>query len=146
MATLQLYNHTAQRFMSGANATTDTYKVMLLNATATFNAAHTTLSEVSNANAYEVFGNGWTQLGEALTSVVVSLITANDAMFDAADISKAISGGNLGPYKALVVYNDTDTNDPPVVYLQLTTETTTVDGTSVVIQWPSTGLVTGTVA
>jgi len=146
MATLQLYDHTAQRFMSGANAAEDTYKVMLLNATATFNAAHTTLTSVSNANAYEVYGNGWTQLGETLASVAISLITTNDAMFDAADISKAISGGNLGPYKALVIYNDTDANDPPVAYLQLTTETTTVDGTSVVVQWPSDGIVKATVA
>lgn len=146
MATIQLYNHTAQRFMSGANAAADTYKVMLLNSTATFNAAHTTLTQVSNANAYEVYGNGWTQLGETLTSVVISLITTNDAMFDAADVLKAISGGNLGPYKAFVIYNDTDADDPVVGYLQLTVETTTVDGTSVFIQWPTDGIVKATVA
>lgn len=53
---ISLYNHTTQRFASGANAPGDTYKVKLLTA-ATFDATHTTLAatggtEVANGNTY----------------------------------------------------------------------------------------------
>jgi hypothetical protein len=41
--TISLYNHTSQRFASGANAPGDTYKVKLLTA-ATFDATHATMS------------------------------------------------------------------------------------------------------
>ena len=41
--TISLYNRTAARFASGANAVGDTYKLKLLTA-ATFSAAHTTLA------------------------------------------------------------------------------------------------------
>lgn len=146
MPAIQLYNHTARKLMNTEFSPADTYKVMLLNATASFNAAHTTLTQVSNANAYEVYGNGWAQLGETLANVAVSTITTNDAMFDADDIAKAISGGALGPYSALVIYDDTDANDPPLGYLQLTAAITVADGAIAAVFWPATGIVTATVA
>jgi hypothetical protein len=146
MATISLYNHTARRFMDGSNGAADTYKVMLLNSSASFNATHTTLTQVSNANAYEVYGHGWTQLGETLASVVVSTITTNDAMFDAADVLVNITGGALGPYSAYVIYNDTDADDPPVAYVALTSPVTTADGAVAGMIWASNGIITATVA
>jgi hypothetical protein len=146
MATFQLFNHTARKLMAGEFAAADTYKCMLLNATAAFNAAHTKLTEVSNANAYEVYGNGWTQLGETLANVAISTITTNDAMFDADDIVKAITTGGLAAYKALVIYDDTDADDPPLAYLQLTDAVTTPAGVSVAVFFPADGIVKGTVA
>jgi len=146
MAAWQLFNHTARAMIAGEFVAADTYKIMLLNETATFNAAHTTLTQVSNAAAYEVYGNGWTQGGETLASVAISTITTNDAMFDAADVIKAITTGGLAAYKALVIYDDTDANDPPLCYLQLTEEVTTPAGVSVGVFFPADGIIKATVA
>lgn len=146
MAVFQLYNHTARKLMSGEFAAADTYKVMLLDASAVFSAAHTTLTEVSSANAYEVYGNGWTQLGETLTNVAISTITTNDAMFDADDVVVAITTGGLAAYSALVIYDDTDAGDPPLVYLQLTDAVTTPAGISAAIFFPAEGIIKATVA
>lgn len=145
MATLQLYNHTAEKLLNNDFDTSHTYKVMLLSSAAAFNASHTTLTEVSSANAWEMWGYGWAQLGEILQNVAVSTHNTNGAMFDADDIAKAISGGNLGPFQALVVYDDTETNDPPVVYLQLTSEQTIADGGVAAFFWPTDGIVKASV-
>jgi hypothetical protein len=146
MSTVSLYNHSAARFVTGANAAADTYKVMLLSAAASFNATHTTLAQVSNTGAYEVYGHGWAQGGVTLASVTLALATTNDAMFDAADVAQAISGGDLGPYSAYVIYNDTDTDDPPVAYVQLSGAQSVSDGNVAGITWDADGIVKFTVA
>jgi len=146
MSTSSLYNHTAKLIMSGTCIAGDTYKVMLLNSSASFNATHTTLAQVSNSGAYEVYGNGWTQGGLALTSVAIDTITTNDAMFDAADLLVTATGGAIGPYSAYVIYNDTDTDDPPLVYTALTAPVTVAEGAVAGMIWPATGIITGTVA
>lgn len=146
MAAFQLYNHTARKLMAGEFAAADTYKCMLLNATAAFTATHTTLAEVSNSDAYEIYGNGWAQGGEPLANVAISTITTNDAMFDADDIVKAITTGGLAAYKALVIYDDTDANNPPLAYLQLTDAVTTPAGVSAAVFFPADGIVKGSVA
>jgi hypothetical protein len=145
MSTISLYNHTASRFVLGLNGVGDTYKVMLLSSSASFNATHTKLTEVSNAAAYEVYGNGWTQGGVTLTGVTLALATTNDAAFDANDVAQAISGGSLGPYSAYVIYNDTDTDDPPVAYVALTAPQTIADGNTAGITWDADGIVKFTV-
>ena len=75
--TIQLYNHTVNRFISGLNGPSDTYKVELLSASASFNAAHTTKDEVDASGAYEVYGNGWTQGGITLSNWAYSVDDTN---------------------------------------------------------------------
>lgn len=141
MPTISLYNHTAGRFMTGANSASDTYKVMLLTAAASFNATHTTLAQVSSSGAYEVSGNGWPTGGFTLTGVTVGTVTTNDAAFDAADVSQAISGGDLGPFSSYVIYNDTDTDDPPIAFVTLDAPQTIADGNILGIAWNADGIV-----
>lgn len=141
MSTITLYNHTVARFVTGANAAADTYKVMLLSSSASFNATHTTLDQVSNTGSYEVYGNGWPQGGFTLTGVTLALATTNDAAFDAADVSQAISGGALGPFSAYVIYNDTDSDNPPLAYVALTSAQTVSDGNTAGIAWDADGIV-----
>lgn len=141
MSTISLYNHTATRFVTGANAAADTYKVMLLSSSASFNATHTTIAEVSNSGAYEVYGGGWPQGGVTLTGVTLAVATTNDAAFDAADVSQAISGSDLGPFSAYVIYNDTDTSDPPMAYVTLSAAQTVTDGNTAGIIWDANGIV-----
>lgn len=145
MATIQLYNHTAALFASGTCVAGDTYKVMLLNSSASFNATHTALTTVSNAGAYEVSGNGWTTGGMALTGVTIGTVTTNDATFDAADLLVPISGGSLGPYSSYVIYNDTDANDPPLAFVTLTAAQTVADGGVAGAIWNADGIIKWTV-
>lgn len=143
MAAFQLFDHTVRKLMAGEFAAADTYKLILLDGSAAFDSTHTTKAEV--VSTFEVSGNGWTAGGETLSGVVVSTILTNGAMFDATDVVKAISGGDLDPYKAMVIVDDTDTGDPPLVYLQLSAEVTVPSGYSVIVRFPENGIITGTV-
>jgi hypothetical protein len=139
--TISLYNHTAARFASGANAVGDTYKVKLLTA-ATFDASHTTLSgtggtEVANAN-------GYTTGGATLTNVAVTTVTTNDAKFDADDASWTASGGPVTASFG-IIYNDTDADDPPVAFIDFDGSQSAGDGTDFLIVWNTNGIFTWTV-
>lgn len=140
--TISLYNHTTQRFASGANASGDTYKVKLLTA-ATFDATHTTLAatggtEVANAN-------GYTTGGASLANVAVTTVTTNDAMFDADDVTWTASGGAIAASYA-ILYNDTDANDPPVAFIDFGGSESAGAGTDFKIVWNASGILSFTVA
>lgn len=114
--TISRYNHSA-KLMLNKEIVYTTLKVMLLNASATFTATHTTLSQVNNTGAYQVSGNGWTAGGETLASAAITIVDTNDAMLDATDISKTASGGSIGPASAAVIYDDTHASDAPLWYV-----------------------------
>lgn len=140
--TISLYNHTAQRFASGANASGDTYKVKLLTA-ATFDATHTTLAatggtEVANANGY-ITG------GATLANVAVTTVTTNDAMFDADDVTWTALGGAIAANYA-ILYNDTDANDQPVAFIDFGGSESAGAGTDFKIVWNASGILSFTVA
>jgi hypothetical protein len=140
--TISLYNHTAARFADGSNAVDDTYKVKLLTA-ATFNATHTTLAatggtEVANANGY-VTG------GEDVTGVAVTTVTTNDAKFDADDTVWSASGGAITASYG-ILYNNTDTDSPPVAFINFDGSQSAGDGTDFTIVWNASGILTFTVA
>ena len=143
MAALQLYNHTANKLMKGEVPVTNTYKCMLLSDAAVFAAEHETIAEVSDSRSYEVFGNGWAEGGEELANVDISIYNTNGSLFDADDIEVLISSGDLGPYKAFVVYDSIESL--VLGYCQFTAAVTTPDMTAVVIEWPATGLINASV-
>ena len=140
--TISLYNHTAQRFASGANAEGDTYKVKLLTA-ATFDATHTTLAATGGTEVAN--GNGYTTGGATLANVTVSTVTTNDAKFDADDASWTASGGSIAAAFG-ILYNDTDADDPPVAFIDFDGTKTAGDTTDFKIIWSADGIVTFTVA
>lgn len=143
MATTQLYNHTVNRFNSGANLETDTYKVMLLNG-GTFTTTHTTLAQVVATATGEVSGNGWPVGGYTLENVV-SAASDDDASWTFDEVIQAVSGGSLGPYDHYVIYNDTDADDPPVCLITMDSALTVTDGNAASIKPPVEGLITWTV-
>lgn len=140
--TFSLYNHTAQRFASGANAAADTYKVKLLTA-ATFNATHTTLAGTGGTEVAS--GNGYTTGGATLANVAITTVTTNDAKFDADDVVWSASGGAITASYG-ILYNDTDTDDPPVAFIDFGGSESAGDGTDFRIVWNASGIVTFTVA
>lgn len=140
--TVSLYNHTAARFASGANAEGDTYKVMLCTA-ATFTASDTTLAGITKT---EVAGaNGYTTGGQALSNVAVSTVTTNDAKFDADDVTWTASGGSITASYG-ILYNDSDTNDPPVAFIDFGGSESAGAGTDFLIVWNASGIFTWTVS
>ena len=140
--TISPYNHTAKRFAEGSNAAGDTYKVKLLTA-ATFDATHTTLAATGGTEA--ATGTGYTAGGPALTGVTVTTVTTNDAAFDANDVTLSASGGAIAAAYA-ILYNDTDANDPPLVFIDFGGTETAGDGTDFKIVWNASGIFTFSVA
>ena len=140
---IQLYDTTVLRFVNGSNSAADTYKLELLNDSATFTASHTAKSAVDNSGAYEVSGNGWTVGGETLANAAISVANTNDAKFDADDIEVTATGGAIGAaYKALL-YNATDSNYP-VAFIDFGEAKTADVGTPFKVTWNAAGIVTFT--
>ena len=139
--TISLYNHTAARFASGANAVGDTYKVKLLTA-ATFDAAHTTLAATGGT---EASNTGYTAGGATLANVAVTTVTTNDAKFDADDVTWTATGAALEAAYA-IIYNDSDADDPPVAFIDFGATEGAGDGTDFKIVWNASGIFTFTVA
>lgn len=140
--TISLYNHTAKLFADGSNAAADTYKVKLLTA-ATFDASHTTLAATGGTEA--TGGTGYTAGGQALANVAVTTVTTNDAKFDADDLTWTASGGSISAAYG-IIYNDTDTNDPPLAFIDFDGSQSAGDGTDFKIVWNANGIFTFTVA
>lgn len=140
--TISLYNHTAKRFADGSNAVGDTYKVKLLSA-ATFDATDETLADTGGTES--TTGTGYTAGGQALQNVAVTTTTTNDAKFDADDLTWTASGGPVAASYA-IIYNDTDSNDPPLAFVDFDGSQSAGDGTDFKIVWNASGIFTFTVA
>jgi hypothetical protein len=140
--TISLYNHTAARFASGANAVGDTYKLKLLTA-ATFSAAHTTLAATGGTEVAS--GNGYTTGGATLANVAVTTVTTNDAKLDADDVTWTASGSSLSAAFG-ILYNDTDADDPPVAFIDFDGSKTAPATTDFKVIWDAAGICTFTVA
>ena len=68
-----------------------------------------------NALRFMATANVYTQNAKALASVTFTTAATNGAMFDAADTIWTPTSTNLVANFALI-YNDTDTNDPPLYH------------------------------
>lgn len=139
--TISLYDHTARRFANGSNAVGDTYKLMLCTA-ATFNAANTTLANITKTEVAN--GNGYTTGGETLSAVTVATTDTNGARFDANDVLWGASGGSIAAAFA-ILYNDTDAGDPPVAFIDFDGTQTVSDGFDFLVTWDSDGIIKWTV-
>jgi hypothetical protein len=141
--TIQRYNHTRQVLLHyGVENQSGNFYMELLNDSATFDATDTAKTDVDNAGAYEVSGNGWDVGGEAIT-VTVSVVNTDEAKWDAADLSITASGGNIGPaYKALVYLNvdNADTDYPPLWFITFDGSETAVSGNPFAVTFDSNGI------
>jgi hypothetical protein len=140
--TVSIFDHTALRFANGTNAAADTYKVALYTS-ATYLASATTLAGVTKTEV--AAGNGYTTTGATVSGVAITQVTTNDAKFDANDVSWSVpAAGSLAAAYA-ILYNDTDANDPPVLFIDFDGTVTTTDGGIFQIIWNANGIVTFTV-
>jgi hypothetical protein len=131
MATFNKFNQfVADRANGVHNLGSDTLKVMLTNtAPVATNSVKADLTEITAGNGYTAGGSVMAITSSAQTGGTYSLVPTGDVVFTA-------SGGSIGPFRYVVLYNDTPTSpaDPLISYYDrgssvtlLDTETFTVD-------------------
>ncbi len=105
------------------NLGSDTLKVMLTNsAPVATNTVKANLTEISAGNGYTAGGTQATQSSSAQSSGTYKLVLG-DVVFTA-------SGGSIGPFRYVVLYNDTPTSpaDPLIGWWDYGSSVTLADG------------------
>lgn len=140
--TVSLYNNTVKRFMSGENASGDSYLINLYTA-ATFDATATTKTAAESGATQVATNYGYTQNSKTLAGVAVTVVSTNDAKFDADDVQWDASGGDIAASHA-IVFNASDSNYP-VLFVDFGGTVTAVDGMPFLVAWHASGILTGAV-
>lgn len=140
--TVKLYDHTPLRFSNGANAPGDTYIVNLYSAL-TFTSTDTTKAAAETGATQLSTANGYTQNTKTLDSLALTATgsPANDVKLDANDVSWTASGGAIGPARYALVCNSTDSNSPPVLFMDFGENKTADNGTPFNIAWHANGII-----
>jgi hypothetical protein len=100
-------------------------KAMLTNTAPTAsNSVKADLTEISSGNGYTAGGNALTISSSAQTSGTLKVVVA--------DSTWTASGGSIGPFRYVVIYNDTPTNpaDPLIAYYDYGSSITLASGSS----------------
>jgi len=107
-----------------------TFKAILMNTSFAFDRdAHATLADVTASQI--ATGSGYTQDNKELENVAVTEDDVNDrAQLTCDDITFTATGGDIGPFGAMIIYDDTDANDAVVGCIDFGTDYTIVDGNS----------------
>lgn len=118
------------------NLGSDTLKVMLTNsAPAASNTVKADITEISAGNGYAAGGTAATISSSAQTSGTYKLTLA-DVVFTA-------SGGSIGPFRYVVLYNDTATNDELIGYFDYGSSISLAAGETFTVDFDaSTGVLT----
>lgn len=113
---------------------TDTFKAILMDSAFAFDPdAHATLADVT-ANQLAT-ANGYTQNDKTLAGVTVTEDDTNDYVSVTwTNATWTASGGSIGPTGALVIYDDTTTDDTVLGCIDFGTDYTIADGSSLQFQ------------
>src|SRR5436190_9208304 len=134
MATFNKFNQFVEDLAKKVhNLNSDTLKVMLSNvAPAASNAVKADITDISAGNGYSAGGTQATFSSGAQTSGTYKLVL-NDVVFTA-------SGGSIGPFRYVVLYNDTPTSpaDPLIGYYDYGTSVTITSGNSFTVDFDGT--------
>jgi len=109
------------------NLNTDTLKVALTNVAPV--ATQTVFDPVTN-HAAPAAANGYTAGGEDVTNALSEV--GGVATISGSDITYTASGGSIGPFQYMVLYNDTNVTDMVVSYYDHGASITLLDGESFV--------------
>jgi hypothetical protein len=118
---------------------THTFKVALLNNSASFTSTNTAWADIS---ANEIAnGNGYTTGGATLTVTWVE--SSGTVTFDATDVTWTASGGAITAYKA-AIYDDSTTSpaDALCFFIDLDGVQTAADGADFKLIWNASGIFT----
>lgn len=137
MASFVKFNHAITDIAAGVhanalNADTDTLKAYLSNTgpTVATNAIKTDLAEISTGNGY----TGGVDTQNAATTATGTISVAGT------DITITASGGSIGPFRYVVLFNDTPTSpaDPLLGYWDYGSSITLASGESFTIDFGAT--------
>ena len=130
MAAYNKFNDFSEQLAKGAqNFGTDTYKVALSNTAPV--ATNTILSDITQISAV----NGYTSGGTA-TTISVSETTGTTTVSGTQVVFTA-SGGSIGPFRYVVLYNDTTTtpSKPLVAWWDYGSSLTLADGETFTVKF-----------
>jgi len=128
MATFSKFNSFVEALSEKVhNLGSDTLKLMLTNsAPIASNTVKANLTEISAGNGYTAGGTAVTISSSSQTSGLYKLVGS--------DVTITASGGSIGPFRYVVLYNDTASNDELIGWWDygasitlLTGETITID-------------------
>lgn len=113
------------------NLGSDTLKVALTNSDPT-NTVGTlaSVTEITAQNGYSAGGSTATQSSSAQTSGTYKLVLA--------DVTITASGGNFGPFRYVVLYDDTALNNELIGYWDYGTNITITSGNSFLVDFDGT--------
>ena len=129
MATFNKFNSFVEALAEKAhNLGSDTLKVALTNAApAAANSVLADITQISAGNGYTTGGTQATQSSSAQASGTYKLVL-NDVTFTAA-------GGSIGPFRYVVLYNDTAAGDELIGYYDYGTNLTVTSGNSFTVDF-----------
>jgi hypothetical protein len=112
------------------NLGSDTLKVALTNsAPVSSNTVFANITEISAGSGYTAGGTAATISSSSQTSGTYKLVLA--------DVTFTASGGSIGPFRYVVLYNDTPTSpaDPLIGYWDYGSNVTVTDGNSFTVDF-----------
>lgn len=126
MATFTKFNSFVEALAEKThNLGSDSLKVALTNSAPS--ASNTVLSNITEVSYTNCSDRGLTISSSSQTSGTYKLVIADKTL--------TASGGNVGPFQYVVVYNDTAASDELICYFNLGAATTIVDGNSLVLNF-----------
>lgn len=133
MADLVLYAAQAAAWAGQMVVGTHTFKFALFTSSATVSPD---INSLAGLGANQIAnGNGYTTGGATLTATIGIDAGNNRAVLDVSNPSFTASGGNIGPFRYGVLYNDSHADDMPVYIMDFGADVTIVDGQPA---WPVT--------
>lgn len=134
MAAYNKFNDFSEQLANGAqNFASDTYKVALSNSAPV--ATNTALADITQISA----GNGYTSGGTATTITLSE--TSGTTTVSGTQVIFTASGGSIGPFRYVVLYNDTTAtpvNKPLVSWWDYGSSITLADGETFTVKFSNT--------
>lgn len=124
-----------QDLLGTAGAGADTCKLILSN-TAPNASTHTVRADVSELST----GNGYTSGGQSIANV--GSRTAGTFTLAGTSVTWTASGGSIGPFQYVILYNDTATNDPLIGWWDYGSALTLTTGQALTVTISGSGVLT----
>jgi hypothetical protein len=113
------------------NLGADTLKIALTNsAPSSTNSTFADITEISAGNGYTAGGQTTTASSSAQTSGTYKLVLG--------DVVITASGGSIGPFRYVVLYNDTATNNELIAYADYGSSITLASGETFTVDFDAT--------